>query len=184
MTFAFLFFDSVGGGEWLVLLAVILIVVGPKNLPSAARKVGQILSQLRRAADEFKRQIMTMDQEMERVVSDVKKDYIEVADDVDKTVADAASDARAAVEENGPGGDLGDGDAYGNEDRAYDYDYYNDETGEGSYDGGDSAADAGPEMAEHAPEPAAPAAKAPPTEAELKAIHITVSTAADRQAKA
>jgi hypothetical protein len=27
-----------------VLLAVILIIVGPKNLPSAARKVGEIMS--------------------------------------------------------------------------------------------------------------------------------------------
>ena len=57
--FAFVF-DSIGGGEWLVLLAVILIVVGPKNLPSAARKMGQVMSKLRRAADEFKRQLMTM----------------------------------------------------------------------------------------------------------------------------
>ena len=56
MTFAFIF-DSVGGTEWLVLLGVILIVVGPKNLPAAARKFGQIMAQLRRAADEFKRQI-------------------------------------------------------------------------------------------------------------------------------
>ena len=122
MAFAFLFFDSVGGGEWLVLLAVVLIVVGPKNLPAAARKMGQILSQLRRAADEFKRQIMTMDQEMEKAVNDVKKDYIDVAEDVDKTVTGDSS-----TEDYGPGGDLGDG-----EDRAYDsygYDGY-DETGE------------------------------------------------------
>ena len=60
MTFAFVF-ESVGGTEWLVLLGVILIVVGPKNLPSAARKFGQIMSTLRRAADEFKRQLMSMD---------------------------------------------------------------------------------------------------------------------------
>ena len=52
--FAFVF-ESVGSGEWLVLLAVILIIVGPKNLPSAARKMGQVMSKLRRAADEIKR---------------------------------------------------------------------------------------------------------------------------------
>ena len=110
MAFAFLFFDSVGGGEWLVLLAVVLIVVGPRNLPAAARKMGQILSQLRRAADEFKRQIMTMDQEMEKAVNDVKKDYIDVAEDVDKTVTEAAS----VGEGDGSDSDLGDGG-----DRAY-----------------------------------------------------------------
>ena len=37
MSFAFIF-ESVGGTEWFVLLGVVLIVVGPKNLPSAARK--------------------------------------------------------------------------------------------------------------------------------------------------
>ena len=78
--FAFVF-DSVSGGEWLVLLAVILIIVGPKNLPSAARKVGEIMSKLRRAADEFKRQLMTMDEEMKRAADDIKKEYIDIPDD-------------------------------------------------------------------------------------------------------
>ena len=135
MAFAFLFFDSVGGGEWLVLLAVVLIVVGPRNLPAAARKMGQILSQLRRAADEFKRQIMTMDQEMEKAVNDVKKDYIDVAEDVDKTVSEAAS----VGEGDGSDPDLGDGG-----DRAYDY------YGEDGYDEtGESYSDEGPSMEEH-----------------------------------
>ena len=135
MAFAFLFFDSVGGGEWLVLLAVVLIVVGPKNLPAAARKMGQVLSQLRRAADEFKRQIMTMDQEMEKAVNDVKKDYIDVAEDVDKTVSEAAS----VGEGDGSDPNLGEGG-----DRAYDY------YGEDGYDEtGESYSDDGPSMEEH-----------------------------------
>ena len=142
MAFAFLFFDSVGGGEWLVLLAVVLIVVGPKNLPAAARKMGQVLSQLRRAADEFKRQIMTMDQEMEKAVNDVKSDYIDVAEDVDNTVT---GEDGGATPPEGDVGDLGDGG-----DRAYDY------YGEPGYDetGGESYSDEGPVMGEG--EPAAP----------------------------
>ena len=78
--FAFVF-DSVSGGEWLVLLAVILIIVGPKNLPSTARKVGEIMSKLRRAADEFKRQLMTMDEEMKKAADDIKKEYIDIPED-------------------------------------------------------------------------------------------------------
>jgi Tat protein translocase TatB subunit len=78
--FAFVF-DSVSGGEWLVLLAVILIIVGPKNLPSAARKVGEIMSKLRRAADEFKRQLMTMDEEIKKTADDIKKEYIDIPED-------------------------------------------------------------------------------------------------------
>ena len=65
MTLAILF-DSVGAGEWLVLLAVLLVVMGPKRLPSTARKIGSYYSKFRRAADSFKRQLMDMDLEMER----------------------------------------------------------------------------------------------------------------------
>ena len=61
--FAFIGFDAVGPAELLVLFAVVLIVVGPKNLPAAARKMGSVMASLRRAADEFKRQLMTMDAE-------------------------------------------------------------------------------------------------------------------------
>ena len=156
MAFAFLFFDSVGGGEWLVLLAVVLIVVGPRNLPAAARKMGQILSQLRRAADEFKRQIMTMDQEMEKAVNDVKKDYIDVAEDVDKTVSEAAS----VGEGDGSDPELGDGG-----DRAYDY------YGEDGYDEtGESYSDDGPSMEEH------PAAAQPDAAAETPSETSTDET--------
>ena len=65
MTLAFLF-ESVGAGEWLVLLAVLLVVMGPKRLPSTARKIGACYAKLRRAAEGFKRQLMDMDLEMER----------------------------------------------------------------------------------------------------------------------
>ena len=45
-------FESVGFGEWFILLAVVLIVVGPKNLPSTARKIGQYYAKFRRAAED------------------------------------------------------------------------------------------------------------------------------------
>ena len=67
MTLAIIF-DSVGAGEWLVLLAVLLVVIGPKNLPSTARKIGAYYSKFRRAAENFKRQLMDMDLEMEREI--------------------------------------------------------------------------------------------------------------------
>ncbi len=54
---------SVGAGEWIVLFVVVLIVVGPKRLPEIARKIGRTMEMFRRAADEFKDQIMSMDQE-------------------------------------------------------------------------------------------------------------------------
>lgn len=54
---------SVGTGEWVVLFVVVLIVVGPKRLPEIARKLGRTMEMFRRAADEFKDQIMNMDRE-------------------------------------------------------------------------------------------------------------------------
>ncbi len=132
--------ESVSGGEWIILLAVILIVVGPKNLPATARKIGNIMTTLRRAADEFKRQLMTMDEEMRKAADDIKNEYIDVKDEVDATVneqstpsdkmsdmgADAANDSSVAQ------GDAATDDFYrdlygGNYDNPYPGNYY-DET--------------------------------------------------------
>ena len=93
MTLAFLF-DSVGFGEWLVLLAVILIVVGPKRLPATARKFGQYYTKFRRAAESFKRQLLDMDSEFGQAVKEVDKAVSEVQKSIEH--ADAQWDALAA----------------------------------------------------------------------------------------
>ena len=64
-------FESVGVGEWFVLLAVVLIVVGPKRLPETARKLGQYYAKFRRAAENFKRQLLDMDTEFTRAAEGV-----------------------------------------------------------------------------------------------------------------
>ena len=95
MTLAIIF-DSIGAGEWLVLLAVLLIVMGPKRLPSTARKIGAYYSKFRRAADSFKRQLMDMDLEMER---ELRKAELEAQQAMD--VPEAAPEEKA----EGEGGD-------------------------------------------------------------------------------
>ena len=84
MTLAFLF-DSVGFGEWVVLLAVILVVVGPKRLPSTARKFGQYYAKFCRAAETFKRQLLDMDSEIGQTVNDLDR----AATDIQKSIAEA-----------------------------------------------------------------------------------------------
>ena len=100
MTLAIIF-DSVGAGEWLVLLAVLLVVMGPKRLPSTARKIGSYYSKFRRAADSFKRQLMDMDLEMEREMRKAEQeaeDAVKIPD-VTEAVSDAsASDAAGSVD--------------------------------------------------------------------------------------
>ena len=159
MTFAF-FLESVGGGEWLVLLAVILVVVGPKNLPSAARKIGQVMSQLRRAADEFKRQLMSMDQEVQKTVEDVKQEYMNVGQDVQDTVADDGTSA------DGSSGDASDTPPYDEDsDRAMWESYGRDYDPEGiygeNYDGSDGSSDSSSGASEQTAEAAEPAAAEP-----------------------
>ena len=84
MTLAILF-DSVGAGEWLVLLAVLLVVIGPKNLPSTARKIGAYYSKFRRAAESFKRQLMDMDLEMERELRKAEEEAKSMVEGEEKT---------------------------------------------------------------------------------------------------
>ncbi len=78
MAFAIVF-DSVGAGEWLVLLAVLLVVMGPKRLPSIIRSFGNHYAKFRRAAESFKRQIMEMDTEFERAVDSAAREAEEAA---------------------------------------------------------------------------------------------------------
>lgn len=177
MTFAFIF-ESVGGTEWFVLLGVILIVVGPKNLPSAARKLGQIMSTLRRAADEFKRQLMSMDQEVRNTVNDaVKTDYVETPKD--PAAAEAESHPEEPVQYDESGNPYPEGSPYPGHEEYYDatqYDYPN---------GGDDASSADvPQPATESTDSAAaePAQPKQPTDEELRAIKITVSSAPGKKA--
>ncbi len=50
-----------GGGEILVVFLVILVLFGPKRLPEVARSVGRVLEELRKASQDFKDQIMSID---------------------------------------------------------------------------------------------------------------------------
>ncbi len=57
---------NVGTGELLVILLVALIVLGPEKLPETARKIGNVLAQLRRMSEGFQTEIRSaMDQVIE-----------------------------------------------------------------------------------------------------------------------
>lgn len=101
---------SIGAGEWLMLFVVVLVVVGPKRLPEVARKFGKTMEMFRRAADEFKEQLLSMDKE------------------VKDTVGDATGDVDLSVE-----GDEGSDDSYG-ENYEYDEGAYDDSDYPGNED--------------------------------------------------
>ncbi|MFC1498445.1 twin-arginine translocase TatA/TatE family subunit [Verrucomicrobiota bacterium] len=56
------FTGSPGPGEFLLLFIVILLLFGPKRLPEIAKKVGGAMNQLRRASQDFKDQIMRIEE--------------------------------------------------------------------------------------------------------------------------
>ncbi len=48
---------NVGGGEFLVIALVALIVLGPQRLPDAARQVGKAMGELRRLSSGFQEEL-------------------------------------------------------------------------------------------------------------------------------
>lgn len=86
-----LIFDSVGAGEWVVLLAVLLVVMGPKRLPSTLRTFGRYYARFRRAAESFKRQLMDMDQEIQREVEKVEREAESAVQEVERQASDATA---------------------------------------------------------------------------------------------
>ncbi|QGG95286.1 Sec-independent protein translocase protein TatB [Actinomarinicola tropica] len=50
---------NVGGGEVLVILLVALVVLGPDKLPGAVRKVGQVVSEVRKISAGFQAEMRT-----------------------------------------------------------------------------------------------------------------------------
>ncbi len=180
MGFAFIF-ESVGGTEWFVLLGVVLIVVGPKNLPAAARKLGQVMTNLRRAADEFKRQLMSMDQEVRSTVNEALSDP---SDSSSSSSASSSSGSSSESSSDGAAVDEGgnpypEGSPYPGHEDFYDETSYDGAYGEdGPYgdEGDQSEGETGSEPA------AAPAEPPPPSEEELKRVTITVSPAPGKRA--
>ena len=176
MGFAFIF-ESVGGTEWFILLGVVLIVVGPKSLPSAARKLGQVMTNLRRAADEFKRQLMTMDQEVRNTVNDAMSDNSSTtSSSSDSSSSDSSSESTATDEGGNP---YPEGSPYPGHEDFYDETSYEGAYGDGYGEDGSSSDDGGSSGGEGAASepPATPAQPQPPSEEELRRVTITVSSA-------
>lgn len=85
-------------GEVLVIGAVALIVIGPKDLPKALRTVGQMTSKMRRMASEFQTQFNEAMREAE--LDDIKKQVSGLNDQVSSfnPIQTVRDELRGAIE--------------------------------------------------------------------------------------
>lgn len=81
---------GIGSTELVVILVIALLVLGPKNLPKAARTVGKVMGEFRRVSTEFQRTINT------EIALEEKKDA-QAAEAPASTAASTAAPASAAT---------------------------------------------------------------------------------------
>jgi len=72
---------GIGMPEMLVILALALIVIGPKKLPDLAKSLGRAMREFKKATSEFKETI-----QLESELSDVKETFNDISDEVKDAV--------------------------------------------------------------------------------------------------
>ena len=78
---------GIGVPELLIILAIALIVIGPKKLPDLAKSLGRALNEFKKATREFKNS-MDIDDD----INTIKKPFNEINDDIRGVIKDQPSD--------------------------------------------------------------------------------------------
>ncbi|MDR2696573.1 MAG: Sec-independent protein translocase protein TatB [Deltaproteobacteria bacterium] len=94
---------GIGSAEFLVILIVAFLVLGPSHLPKIARTLGKAMGEFRRVSTEFQR---TLNLEVEKEEHEERKRQAEdsffnreaQAEDADARPAEAATDVEKSVE--------------------------------------------------------------------------------------
>lgn len=90
---------DIGWTEMLVLGVIVLLVVGPRELPSMLRTMGQYVAKFRRVANEFRYQLNDLSQDVSTTLSETLdqqaevKQLSEVARELDAGVPDLFAEA-------------------------------------------------------------------------------------------
>jgi TatA/E family protein of Tat protein translocase len=77
---------GIGMPELLLILAIALIVIGPKKLPDLAKSLGRTLREFKKATNEFKETI-----QIDEDLTDVKKAFDDFGDDIKDSMSLDAS---------------------------------------------------------------------------------------------
>jgi sec-independent protein translocase protein TatB len=74
---------NVGGGEFLIIFLIALVVLGPTKLPEVARQVGKVVGEFRRISSGFQREIKSaMDDPVARATGQTKSPIANPKSDV------------------------------------------------------------------------------------------------------
>jgi Tat protein translocase TatB subunit len=84
---------GIGMPELLLILAVALIVLGPKKLPELARALGKGLAEFRRATDELKDEFRHLEHEMDEPSSTIQQPKAEASTEAAPGATPAAAPA-------------------------------------------------------------------------------------------
>lgn len=74
---------GIGLPELLIILAIALIVIGPKKLPDLAKSLGRALNEFKKASKEFKDSL-----DIDDDISSIKKPFNEINDDIRGVLTD------------------------------------------------------------------------------------------------
>ena len=94
-------FEFLGTSELLIILVVALIIFGPRKLPQMSRKLGQSLSEFKRASEDFKR-TWEKEVEMEKIEEEGRQARAMFEDDspaIGDTVRNSSELDAAAIDE-------------------------------------------------------------------------------------
>jgi sec-independent protein translocase protein TatB len=87
---------NIGGGEFLVILLVALIVLGPHRLPEAARQAGKVMGELRRISSGFQNELRSaLDEADTTTTATSRRSPLETT--AARSAADAAVDPEVAA---------------------------------------------------------------------------------------
>jgi sec-independent protein translocase protein TatB len=86
---------GIGSSEFLVILIVAFLVIGPSHLPKIARTLGKVMGEFRRVSTEFQR---TLNLEMEKEEHEERKRQAEKEFFTQETQAEKPAEAKTDVE--------------------------------------------------------------------------------------
>jgi TatA/E family protein of Tat protein translocase len=103
---------GIGMPEMLLIIAIALVVIGPKKLPDLAKSLGRAMREFKKATNEFKETIQIDDEltEVKKAFDDINEDVkqaIDVKPDFERKSEDSAKPDEAASDEKDTPDDAG-----------------------------------------------------------------------------